>query len=176
MKWLIASDLHGSIPACQALLRAFEREGAGKLLLLGDVLNHGSAADAKTTAELLNPLAEKIVAVRGNTDTDADQTLVRFPLWELVRVFPTGKGPFIYATHGNLYNAAHLPDGMQPGDILLQGHTHVPMTERHATFLCFNPGSVAQPLAGSEAGYMTLEDGVFIWKTLDGTEYRRYEL
>ncbi len=176
MKWLIASDLHGSVAGCRSLLDAFAREGAEKLLLLGDLLNHGDPADARTTAELLNPLAERIVAVRGNTDTDADLELVRFPLWELVRSFPTGKGPFLHATHGHIYNAAHRPDRMQRGDILLHGHTHIPMTERHAAFLCFNPGSVGQPRAGSPAGYMTLENGLFLWKTMDGAEYRRYEL
>lgn len=176
MKWLIASDIHGSVPGCRALLEAFAREGAGKLLLLGDLLNHGDADDAKATATLLDPLTEQIIAVRGNTDTDADQALVRFPLWELTRTFPTGKGPFLCVTHGHIYNSAHRPESMQPGDILLQGHTHIPMTERHASFLCFNPGSVGQPRAGSPAGYMTLEDGVFLWKTLDGTEYRRYEI
>ena len=119
---------------------------------------------------------EDILAVRGNTDTDADQALVRFPLWELCRVFPTGCGPFFFATHGHIYNSAHLPDGMQRGDILLQGHTHVPMTENHGSFLCFNPGSAGQPRYGSSPGYMTLEDGAFLWKTMDGTEYRRYEL
>ncbi len=176
MKWLIASDIHGSVSACRALVAAYEREGAGRMLLLGDVLNHGSAEDAKATADLLNPLADSIAAVRGNTDTDFDLTLVRFPLWELVRVFPTGKGPFLFATHGHVYNSAHRPEGMHPGDILLQGHTHTPMTERHGDFLCFNPGSAGQPRGGSPAGYMTLKDGVFIWKALAGEEYRRYVL
>ena len=176
MKWLIASDLHGSVAACRGLLAAFSREKAERMLLLGDVLNHGSAADARTVAAMLDPLTEQIYAVRGNTDTDYDQTLVRFPLWELYRVFPTGSGPFFFATHGHIYNSAHLPDGMQRGDILLQGHTHVPMTENHGSFLCFNPGSAGQPRYGSAPGYMTLEDGVFLGKTMDGAEYRRYEL
>lgn len=176
MRWLIASDLHGSVSSCQALLQAFDREKAERLLLLGDILNHGLARDAQATAEMLAPLAERICAVRGNCDTDGDLALLPFPAWELCRVFPTGKGPFLFATHGHIYNGAHLPDGMQPGDILLHGHSHVPMTENHGRFLCFNPGSCAQPRWGSERGYMTLDSGVFLWKTLDGTEYRRYEL
>lgn len=176
MKWLIASDLHGSVAACRGLLAAFGRERADRLLLLGDILNHGSAADARTVAELLRPLSDRIAAVRGNCDTDGDLALLGFPAWELCRIFPTGKGPFLFATHGHVYNAAHRPDGMQPGDVLLHGHTHVPMTENHGDFLCFNPGSIARPRWGSEAGYMTLEDGVFLWKTTPGQEYRRYEL
>lgn len=176
MKWLIASDLHGSVDWCGRLLEAFDREGADRLLLLGDILSHGSAKDARTVAELLDALAERIYAVRGNCDTEADQKLLHFDMWQVSRAFPTGKGPFFFATHGHIYNGAHRPDGMQPGDILLHGHTHVPMTENHGSFLVFNPGSIAQPRWGSGHGYMTLEDGVFIWKTADGEEYRRYEV
>ena len=176
MKWLIASDLHGSMTWCQKLLDAYAREGAGRLLLLGDILSHGDPAAARAVADMLNPLADAIVAVRGNCDTDGDEALLRFPFSQLCRTFPTGKGPFFFATHGHIYNDIRRPEGMQPGDILLQGHTHVPATESRGDFLRFNPGSIAQPRWGSEHGYMTLENGVFLWKTAAGEEYRRYEL
>lgn len=35
MKFLIASDIHGSAYYCEQLLQAFEREQAARLLLLG---------------------------------------------------------------------------------------------------------------------------------------------
>ena len=41
MKWMIASDLHGSAYYCRKMLEAFEREGADRLFLLGDLLYHG---------------------------------------------------------------------------------------------------------------------------------------
>ena len=41
MKLMIASDLHGSAHWCRKLLDAFDREGADRLLLLGDLLYHG---------------------------------------------------------------------------------------------------------------------------------------
>ena len=41
MKWMIASDIHGSAWYCRKMLEAFDREGAGKLVLLGDILYHG---------------------------------------------------------------------------------------------------------------------------------------
>lgn len=176
MKWLIASDLHGSEEWCARLVDAYDREGADRLLLLGDVLGHGSPRTDRAVAALLSPLAGAIYAVRGNCDGPYDGQVLGFPLDEVCRVFPTGKGPFFFATHGHIYNGAHRPEGMQPGDILLQGHTHMPMTENHGSFLVFNPGSIARPRWGSEHGYMTLSDGVFLWKTAAGEEYRRYEL
>ena len=41
MKWMIASDIHGSAYYCRLLMQAFDRERADRLLLLGDLLYHG---------------------------------------------------------------------------------------------------------------------------------------
>lgn len=38
MKWMIASDVHGSAYYCKKLLEAFAAEGADRLVLLGDIL------------------------------------------------------------------------------------------------------------------------------------------
>ena len=45
MKWMIASDLHGSAFYCKKMIEAFERERADRLLLLGDLLYHGPRND-----------------------------------------------------------------------------------------------------------------------------------
>ena len=64
-----------------------------------------------------------------------------------------------------------------PGDILLHGHTHVPAWEPFGeNNLYLNPGSVSIPKNGSAHGYMTLEDGVFEWKTLSGGVYHTLTL
>ena len=36
MKFLFASDIHGSLPACKAVLERLEAEQAARLILLGD--------------------------------------------------------------------------------------------------------------------------------------------
>ena len=38
MKWMIASDLHGSAYWCEKMIERYWEEKAGKLLLLGDIL------------------------------------------------------------------------------------------------------------------------------------------
>lgn len=43
MRYLIASDIHGALPAAEALTTRFHEEGADRLLLLGDLLYHGRA-------------------------------------------------------------------------------------------------------------------------------------
>ncbi len=81
----------------------------------------------------------------------------------------------IYATHGHNYNETKLPP-LQKGDILLHGHTHIPKCTEHESYVYMNPGSVSLPKNGSQHSYMTLTDGVFEWKNLDGEVYGRYEL
>ena len=76
----------------------------------------------------------------------------------------------IFATHGHIFNETQLPP-LRPGDILLHGHTHVAACVEHETYTYCNPGSVALPKAGAPHSYMTLEDGIFRWKKLDGTVY-----
>ena len=45
MKYMIASDIHGSAFYCRKLLEAFEESGANRLVLLGDILYHGPRND-----------------------------------------------------------------------------------------------------------------------------------
>ena len=83
------------------------------------------------------------------------------------------KGRTIFATHGHLFHEGNLPP-LAKGDILLHGHTHVPALEVRENYIYMNPGSVSIPKENSPHGYMTLEDGVFTWKTLSGEVYRTF--
>ena len=177
MKLLIASDLHGSAKYCRELLEAWDRERPEKVLLLGDILYHGPRNDLpeeyrpKEVLAMLNERRREILCVRGNCDTEVDQMVLLFPILADYG-FLWIDGYRIYATHGHVYNTGNLPP-MQEGDILLHGHTHVPAWERHEGILYLNPGSVSIPKEQSPRGYMTLEEGVFSWKTLDGEIYHR---
>ena len=180
MKWLIASDLHGSAACCEKILDAYEREGAGKILMLGDLLYHGARNDlplrydTRETARLLNTAREHILCVRGNCDSEVDQMVLDFPIMaEYAIVYESGH--MIFATHGHRYNSDNLPP-IGCGDILLHGHTHVPACRENETHIYLNPGSLTIPKGGSPRSYMTLEDGVFTWKELDGTVFNTYTL
>lgn len=175
MKWLIASDIHGSAADCRRLLEAYEREGADRLLLLGDVLAGGIREGQEEIAKSLNAIADSITAVAGNCDYPHYRAMLAFDLDEYVAI-PGPAGRTVYATHGHIYNESRWPIGMQRGDILIHGHTHVPASAKYPAMLYFNPGSAALPRAGSPKGYMTWEGNLFIWKTLSGEEYRRYEI
>lgn len=174
MKWMTAADIHGSEYYCRKLLEAYEKEKAGRLLLLGDILYHGPRNDlpkgynTKNVAGMLNERRRDILCVRGNCDTEVDQMVLEFPVLADYCIIADGEN-VIYATHGHIFNKKKHPP-LHRGDILLHGHTHVPACEERDNYIYLNPGSVSIPKEESWHGYMIFENGVFIWKDLDGEE------
>lgn len=173
---MVASDIHGSAFYCRKLMEAFEAEKPDKLLLLGDLLYHGPRNDLpkeynpKEVITMLNGIKDKLLCVRGNCDTEVDQMVLEFPiLAEYCLLYINGIT--IFATHGHIYNKEHLPY-LQENDILLHGHTHVPVMEPLTKGWYINPGSVSIPKENSNHSYLVIEDE-FLFKQLDGTIYKR---
>ena len=181
MKLMFASDIHGSAYYCRKMLEAYQAEEAGRLILLGDILYHGPRNDLpkeyapKEVIAMLNPMKNDICAVRGNCEAEVDQMVLDFPIMADYAVIPCGSR-LIYATHGHHHNVM-TPIPMQPGDILLHGHTHVPAWEPFGNEnLYLNPGSVSIPKENSAHSYMILEDGIAKWKNLYGETYHEMML
>ena len=180
MKILIASDIHGSAYYCRKLLEALDREGAPRMLLLGDILYHGPRNDLpeeyapKQVISMLNPLKDRVVSVRGNCEAEVDQMVLDFPVLADYCLMPVGER-MMYCTHGHIYNEENLPP-MMPGDVLLYGHTHIPRAELCGDKWMLNPGSVSIPKGGSVQSYAVLENGTFTVKDMDGREIMRADL
>lgn len=172
MKILIASDIHGSAYYCRKLLEVYEKEGAQRMVLLGDVLYHGPRNDLpaeyapKEVTEMLNARKDEIYAVRGNCEAEVDQMVLEFPVLADYMLLFCGETA-IYATHGHIYNEKKLPP-MKAGDVLLHGHTHVLRAEKQGDILILNPGSAAIPKEGNPPTYAVLEDRVFCIKDFEG--------
>lgn len=190
MKLMIASDIHGSAPCCRKMLEAYVREKADRLLLLGDILYHGPRNDLpegyapKEVIAMLNPVKKNLLCVRGNCDTEVDQMVLDFPVLAdyclLDLTDGSGNaGAVMFATHGHRYNPHHLPP-LSDGDILLNGHTHIPACEKILDmdgnrYQYLNPGSVSIPKEGSRRSYMIYEKGTFTWKNLEGEAYQTWK-
>ena len=178
MKFMIASDIHGSAKYCRMLLDRYEKEKAGRLLLLGDLLYHGPRNDLpeeyapKQVIGMLNGLKDEIFCVRGNCEAEVDQMVLPFPVMADYALMPLGER-MVFMTHGHVYNLKNLPP-LKAGDILLHGHTHVPACEESGGVVYMNPGSVSIPKNGTPCSYMTLEGETFTWKTLEGETFNRY--
>ena len=164
MKLMFASDIHGSLPATERVLELFVQSGAQWLVILGDVLNHGPRnalpegyAPAKV-AERLNEVAHKVIAVRGNCDSEVDQMLLHFPItapWQQVLL----EKQRLFLTHGHLFGPENLP-ALNQNDVLVYGHTHLPVAEQRGEIFHFNPGSVSIPKGGNPASYGMLDNDI----------------
>lgn len=180
MRWMIASDIHGSAYWCRRLIEKYKAEKADRLVLLGDVLYHGPRNDLpkeyspKEVIAALNGMKDEILCVRGNCDTEVDQMVLNFPVLADYALLDLGNR-MIYLTHGHIYNESNLPP-MRDGDILLHGHTHVPKCVEHESYVYMNPGSVSIPKEESHHGYMILDERIFLWKDFDGKIIKEYSI
>ena len=181
MKWMIASDIHGSAKYASMLLARFEEEQADRLLLLGDLLYHGPRNDLppdyapKEVAAALNRYSSRILCVRGNCEAEVDQLMFDFPVMAEYALMPYEER-LIFMTHGHVFNKQN-PPALKKGDMVLMGHTHVPGYEEASGLIFINPGSCSIPKDGSRHSYMMFDSGVFMWKDLeDGSCYMKYEL
>lgn len=114
----------------------------------------------------LNNYKNKIIAVRGNCDSEVDQMMLNFPIMsDYHLLFWNNKKIFI--THGHIYNKDN-PLPLEDGDILLYGHFHIPMIFENDGKLFLNPGSITLPKENSPHSYGSFEDGYFIIKNIEG--------
>ncbi len=173
MKLMFASDIHGSASCCRAMLDAFRRENAARLILLGDLLYHGPRNDIpegyspKETAAMLNENSAKLLCVRGNCEAEVDQMMLTFPAMADYAAVLTDNGRTIFCTHGHLY-----PDGfagMNGGDVLITGHTHIFAAEKRGEVFFVNTGSVTLPKNGNPKSYAVYENDTFRICTMDGS-------
>lgn len=186
MKLLIASDIHGSAYWCRALMAQIEVESPDTVVLLGDLLYHGPRNDLprdyapKEVLAMLNTLADRVVAVRGNCDSEVDQMVLDFPcmadyaiVMDTVPAEGAGGQPaskakprLLFCTHGHLFGPQNVPP-IARGATLLYGHTHVKEIASRDGVLFVNPGSVSLPKDGSNS-YAIYENGTFELRELVG--------
>lgn len=166
MKLLIASDIHGSAMWCERLVRHLDAFAPDRVILLGDLLYHGprnplpDGYDPKTVAAMLNGIAPRVIAVRGNCDAEVDQMMLDFPCLADYALVADGETR-LFCTHGHLWGPDNLPPLME-GDVLVTGHTHVKVLEEAdapaGRVKLLNPGSVSLPKDGTNS-FATCVDG-----------------
>jgi putative phosphoesterase len=129
----IVSDTHGDT----AVFRKIAAR-AGKVehwLHAGD--------NYKDAAYLSSLTGVPVTAVAGN----CDYHYTEIPQDEFLEI----NGAKLWLTHGHWYNVKHTVDDLlRQGlhyevDIIVFGHTHIPLSEHHDGILIFNPGSPSYP-------------------------------
>ncbi|MBF8982679.1 phosphodiesterase [Lutibacter sp. B2] len=180
MKIFFISDIHGSHYYLKKALDCFKKEEADHIVILGDALYHGprnslpKEYNPKEVANLLNEYKDKIIAVRGNCDSEVDQMIINYPmLGDYSIILNNNRKMFL--THGHIYNEDNLPN-LSKGDILIHGHTHIPVAEKLDSIYLINPGSISLPKENNPNSYGILEGELFQIKDLEGIVIKSIEL
>ncbi len=180
MKYLVASDIHGSAYYAHKLVHAFATQNCDKMLLLGDILYHGPRNalpkdyDCHQVYETLNPFADDIICVRGNCDAEIDDMVLDFDTRKDYDTI-TEDNYQIVMSHGHIYNPEHLPP-INEGDIFLFGHIHVPKMEEENGIYIINPGSISIPKENSSHSYGILENKVFTFYDDEGNVLKQFDM
>lgn len=186
MRYLILADIHGNLPALEAVLAAPEATACGRIISLGDQVNYGPQS-----REVLQKLIERnAVMLLGNHEErlhHLDAPELQGYNWSMlhwtarqVQGFSMdlpvdlriGNALFTHGMPGDPYKHLKTDDELPafmdalPPDVthLFSGHAHRPWYVRHGNRLAVNPGS-----AGAGKGSGSCQATYAIYDDLSGT-------
>lgn len=174
MNILIGSDIHGSLKYGTMFFDKVKLYDAKKIVLLGDFFYNGArnvppeGYSPRDLVQLVNSYADKLIAIKGNCESEVDQMVADFLFSEIGTMFVFDK--VVTMTHGHHYSFDNLPKA--PGDIFLQGHTHVGVLEKKGDLILANPGSVSLPKDGHHSYMVMNEEGITLRDLLDDHIYK----
>ena len=177
MKFLIGSDIHGSFPCAKKFFEKSSLHGCGKIVVLGDFFYNGArnmppeGYSPREVVRLVNSYADRLIAIKGNCESEVDQTVADFLFSEVACVYAYGKTFFF--THGHHYSFENLPKN--PGDVFFQGHTHIGLLERKGDLILANPGSISLPKDGRRSYMVMDEKGIALYCLDDDSLLKRLD-
>ncbi|MCF0136655.1 MAG: metallophosphoesterase [Lachnospiraceae bacterium] len=149
MRYLVLSDTHNNITAARDLIEQLHDRIDG-VLHMGDMVTDFN--------KLKNMYQDRyglaFAGVCGNCDLFSTEPDTRCFTVEGRRVLM-----FHGHQHGVKYGTRYLKEVAEENkaNIVLFGHTHVPLMEEAEGILYLNPGSLSEPRGGSRAGFALLE-------------------
>jgi putative phosphoesterase len=203
MRLGLIADIHADCRALESALRHLDERGVGTILCAGDMVGYGSHAD--DVVELLR--GRSIPCVRGNHDRwalERRQVIglrgwktagFRTATWDFLAALPSSltvavSGRRVTLFHGSPASDTEyvtpykpMPDSIERfweeggTDLLVLGHTHIPMVERAPRGTVLNPGSILG-VPGVQTSYsfavVELDDLAVHWYEIrTGRELRR---
>ncbi len=170
MKYLIASDVHGSAYFLKKLVDRFEMEKADKLILLGDIYNHGprnplpNEYAPMNVSDILNGIIDKLIVIKGNCDSAVDTMISNFDFIDSAVI--TSGYKTVFLTHGHVYNKDAMPKTKY--DAIIYGHFHTGFIDRKDDTVIANAGSISLPKNGTKNSYIVLDNQILELKDLEG--------
>src|SRR6476469_5916818 len=184
MKAVILSDVHGNLPALEAVLEAAEQEGAEELWCLGDLVGYNAEPEACTGALIevsdICLAGNHDLVVNGTVDISvfahdaavaarwAKETLSAEALEQLRALRPSGERAGVELHHASprdpvweyLIDHSHVPLAYSPGrgGRANGGYSEPGTRALNGDRWLLNPGSVGQPRdSDPRAAYMVLD-------------------
>ncbi len=195
MKVALISDVHGNPAALKAVLAHAREIGVAAILNAGDTMGLPRPEEAAALlmgSETMSVLGNIDMATlerrdgRGRGDAQVDMAAERMGEggWEWLAYLPEEVrldicGRTVYMTHAA---PGEVTEKLLPGtpdvryqelaaevnaDLVVVGHTHIPMVKKVSGTLFVNPGSVGRPRDGPEASYAVVD-----FPSLDVRAYR----
>ena len=159
MKYLVVSDIHGSIYYTRKIMEIIKKINPDKVILLGDLYYHGPRNplpleyNPMLVSNTLNSIKDKLIVVRGNCDAEVDEMISEFKFNDYYELLINNKR--FYFTHGHHYNKDNLPDDV---DVLVYGHFHTGFIENINGVICVNSGSITLPKNDTPNSYLIIDE------------------
>jgi putative phosphoesterase len=175
------SDIHGNLPALEAVLADVEREDVGAIVVPGDTVSGPWAAEAfdvlaKTGARIVRGNADRLVLERDDgllgawsADRLGEERLAAVAAWPLALELDIDGLGIVLVCHSTpasddpIYTRITPDDeliatlGPVGADALVCGHTHMQYDRRLSSGLrLVNPGSVGLPYEGRRGAFWAL--------------------
>ena len=169
MKYLVASDIHGSLFYAKKIIDKFKDEQADKIILLGDLYYHGprnplpNEYNPMEVSKLLNSMKDDLLVIKGNCDAEVDEMISEFKFSENIKL-EIGTKKFHF-THGHKYNINNIPEDC---DVLIYGHFHAGFITVEDGIICVNAGSVSLPKNDTKNSFLVITDEYIELKDFDG--------
>ena len=172
MKYLVISDIHGGVLGAGLISSLYD--SVDKILILGDILYHGPRNDLpedyapKSVISILNPLKDKIIAIKGNCEAEVDQMVLDFKILDYYdKTINDIKCHLEHGHHLDLYNGN--------AKLVLYGHTHIPDNSNNIKgFHQINPGSITIPKNNSKRSYIIWDNHELSFYDIDKNLYDKY--
>lgn len=149
----ITSDIHGSKIAWNRLFCSLISKDIDLWIISGDILYHGpknpipEGYSPLELASAINEYKKPLIIVKGNCDSEVDQTLIRVPIMSPYGVlFIDGLKILIHHGDKNLDSWIFSLEDDDRFNIVISGHTHIPLLQKKNGIIFFNPGSPSIPL------------------------------
>lgn len=150
MKIGIISDTHGSLLGWELAWKILENSDI--IIHCGDLFNHGPGNpipekySPRELLNILNNLNKPVLIARGNCDSEVDQTFLNIPICYPFLLYQI-ENLRIIASHGHIFKKEEWIEIGKKWkiNILISGHTHIPVLEKIDELIILNPGSPSIP-------------------------------